>query len=363
VDVADFCRQSATLLVAGKGGVGKTVVTASLARLAATCGLDVLVTSLDPNGGPAALLGATSPVGYDPVPLPTRGPGRVRGQTLTPDEALVEYLADHGFGRLARRLGHLGVLDVVATAVPGLKDILVLAKLKQLVRANAADLILLDAPATGHALSFLTSPQGLADAARVGPIRDQARAVLELLSDPTAAQVLLVTLPEETPVNETIETAFDLEDRIGVALGPVVVNRLYPERPEVGRRDEIARLAASLPEGPALQAAAHYRAARQALQAAQRTRLAEALPLPQLSLPYLFEGVTPATLGLLAEALREAVEGLPPPATAPGGGGQTPEMTDDAEARTAGRQGSSGTSRRRPPATAPLAAPTSGPDA
>src|SRR5205823_8247548 len=90
-----------------------------------------------------------------------------------------------------------------------------------------ADILLLDAPAAGHAITFLLSARGLLDAVRVGPIHAQARDVLNLLTDSKRCQVMLVTLPEETPVNELIDTAYHLEDRVGVSLGPVVVNGLY----------------------------------------------------------------------------------------------------------------------------------------
>ena len=133
--------------------------------------------------------------------------------------------------RLSNRLVRGGALDVVATAAPGIEDILVLGKVKQLERSGGVDLILLDAPAAGHAITFLESARGLLDAVTVGPINTQARDVMELLTDPERCSVLLVTLPEETPVNELVDTAYSLEDRVGVTLGPVVVNGLYPERP------------------------------------------------------------------------------------------------------------------------------------
>ena len=85
--------------------------------------------------------------------------------------------------------------------MPGIKDILVLGKVKSLERSNNADLIILDAPAAGHAVTFLMSAHGLLDAVRVGPIRSQAQDVIELLTDASRCQILLVTLPEETPVN------------------------------------------------------------------------------------------------------------------------------------------------------------------
>ena len=82
-----------------------------------------------------------------------------------------------------------GALDMVATAAPGIRDILVLGKVKQLERAGAADLIVLDAPAAGHAITFLQSARALLDAVRVGPINAQARDVLELLTDHERCQV------------------------------------------------------------------------------------------------------------------------------------------------------------------------------
>ena len=146
---------------------------------------------------------------------------------MTPDAALLEYLEGHGLKRISKRLASSGALDVVATAVPGMKDILVLGKVKSLEQGRKADLIVLDAPAAGHAVTFLLSARGLLDAVRVGPVRKQAQDVVELLSDPARCQVVLVTIPEETPVNELIDTAFAIEDRAGVALGPVVVNGCY----------------------------------------------------------------------------------------------------------------------------------------
>ena len=87
---------------------------------------------------------------------------------------------------------------------------------------------MVDAPATGHAITFLTSASGLVNAARGGPLRSQASDVVELLADPSRCRVILVTLPEDMPVSETIESAFTLEDKAGVQLGPVIVNATDP---------------------------------------------------------------------------------------------------------------------------------------
>ncbi|MCU0268805.1 MAG: hypothetical protein MUF83_09170 [Acidimicrobiales bacterium] len=318
MDPARFFAASRVVIVAGKGGVGKTTVSASLARAAARCGLTTLVIEVEGKSGLATLFGQP-PFDYDEVVLsPGGGPdgaSDVRARTLTPDDALIEYLEDHGMHRISRRLASSGALDVVATAAPGIKDILILGKVKQLERSGTADLILLDAPAAGHAISFLRSPRGLLDAVSVGPIRTQAQDVLDLLDDPARCQVLLVTLPEETPVNELIETAYSLEEDVGVSLGPVVVNGLYPELPGLGTDPEVAAGAAGahlLPgEGAELRAAAQFRRHRMELQAEQLARLSGELPLPQIRLPFLFTAdLGPEHVDLLARTALADIEAL-----------------------------------------------------
>lgn len=320
MDPAQFFAASRLLIVAGKGGVGKSTVSAAVARAAALAGLSTLVVEVEGKSGLSTLFGRSS-FGYDEVVLSPgggpRGAADVRARTLTPDDALLEYLEDHGLHRVSRRLLTSGALDVVATAAPGIKDILVLGKVKQLERAGVADLLVLDAPAAGHAISFLRSARGLLDAVRVGPINTQAADVLEMLTDPARCQIVLVTLPEETPVNELVETAFSLEDEVGVSLGPVVVNGLYPERPGLGTDpvEAAAAAGAALHPGEAdeLRAAAAFRARRTALQTEQVERLAAALPLPQLRLPYLFStDLGPADVDVLADALTAGIEVLTP---------------------------------------------------
>jgi anion-transporting ArsA/GET3 family ATPase len=320
LDPVAFCTQSRLVVVAGKGGVGKTTVTAALARMAARAGLTPLIVEVEGKSGLAAMFGA-EPLTYEEVVLtgadPAAGLGAVRARTLTPDDALLEYLEDHGMRRISRRLVASGAIDVAATAAPGIKDILVLGKVKQLERTQAADLLILDAPAAGHAVSFLMSARGLLDAVRVGPIQAQAQDVLEMLTDPARCQVLLVTLPEETPVNEVVETAFALEDRVGVSLGPVVVNALYPALDGLDADPEAAAAEAGVTlrpgEADALRAAAQFRARRQALQREQVARLADALPLPQLHLPFLFTAeLGLAEVDLLAGALAAGVREVTP---------------------------------------------------
>ena len=317
MDLVGFCTQTRLLIVAGKGGVGKTTVSAALARMAAEAGLSVLVVDVEAKGGLPAAFSREDVLSYDEVVLMSNGAGaEVRARALTPDNALLEYLQEHGMGRISRRLLSSGALDVVATAVPGIKDILVLGKVKQLERAGVADLIVVDAPASGHAVTFLTSASGLLDSMRVGPIRSQAQEVVDLLSDPTRCQVLLVTMPEETPVNEVVETAYKLEDRVGVSLAAVVVNSLYRSRPELDADPSTLARGAGLnvaeSELSGLRAAARFRQSRAALHEEQLGRLAQSLPLPQLHLPFLFTpDVGRSEVDELARALADEVRALP----------------------------------------------------
>jgi anion-transporting ArsA/GET3 family ATPase len=395
MDVVAFCRKSRVLVVAGKGGVGKTTMTAALARMAAKTGLSVLVVELEGKPGVSAAFGQSEVLRYDEsllvapgsetgephisgsgsgaVPFPsTPSPsapspstrstrpevtpigasgspgGSIRARRITPDDALLEYLADHGMKRISRRLVSSGALDVVATAIPGIRDILVLGKVKSLERQPAADLILVDAPATGHTMTFLSSAQGLLDAARSGPVRTQAADVVELLSDPDRCRVVLVTLPEEMPVNEVVEAAYALEDRIGVSLGPVIVNACLSADSRIDEDPEQAAAAVGVTltaaQGDALRKAAAFRMSRFRLQEEQRARLAAALPLPQLQAPFLFRAsIGPAELDRLALDLARGIEllaesgpdrrdGAVRDAPAPGPEPARPTGADDAHA-------------------------------
>jgi hypothetical protein len=150
-------------------------------------------------------------------------------------------------------------------------------------------------------------------------VRAQAEDVIELLSDPARCRVALVTLPEETPVNELVDTAFALEDRVGVKLAPVVVNAVPDELPIDGHRAggdaTEAGVAVTTSEAAALDAAAGFRNERHALALEQAARLADRLPLPQLHLPYVFGEIGPADVEVLADALTASIATLPAPSS------------------------------------------------
>ncbi len=317
MDPEQFFTASGVIIVAGKGGVGKTAVTAALAVAASASGLRTLVVEVEGKGGLASMFGSDV-LHFDGTCLvrAADGRGEVDARTITPDEALLEYLRAHGMQRISNRLVSSGALELISTAVPGIRDILVLGAVKSLERSGEFDLILLDAPAAGHAISFLRSATGLADAVKVGPINAQANEVLGLLEDPTRCRVMLVTSPEETPVNELIQTAYSLEEEVGVALGPVVVNGVVAELAgldaDPGRAADAAGVRLLEGEADLLRDAAAFRRSRMELQQRQLDRMAAELPLPQLQLPYVVTSQLDRDhLDLLADALLARIAELP----------------------------------------------------
>jgi arsenite-transporting ATPase len=270
VNLLPLLSAARVTVVAGKGGVGKTTVTAVLATAAAQAGMRVLAIELDGK-----------PILADLV-------GDVPHLALSAQLALEEYLREHGFGRVAKRLSSSGVIDVVSTAAPGIDDIVVLGKIKQLERSGDWDAIIVDGPAAGHAVTMMTSASGLQDAVSGGPVRAQADDVLDMLRDPDRLQVALVTLPETTPVNETVETAFRLEDRVGVRLAPVIVNGVDVDlaAPLETLASRVAAIDVSDADRAALAAAAAFRDERRAVQRAAISHLATSLPLGQVHIPW-----------------------------------------------------------------------------
>ena len=302
VDVVPLLSAAKVTVVAGKGGVGKTTVTALLARAAADAGRRVITVELDGKPTLAELVGD--------VPL----------LALSAPLALEEYLREHGFSRIAKRLAASGVIDVVSTAAPGIDDLVVLGKIKQLERSGDWDTIVVDGPAAGHAVTMLTSPAGLRDAVSSGPVRAQAEDVLAMLTDAGRCQVALVTLAETTPVNETIATAFTIEDRVGVKLAPVFVNAVDLDAVTNGAvlpsDDDLDAAISSLDvdgvTAAALRDAALFRSERRRVQRTAIDQLAQSLPLDQLHVPLVTGRLDGAAVSQLTRDVHHGPRGAAP---------------------------------------------------
>ena len=314
MDPGHFFASSRVLVVAGKGGVGKTVTAATIAAAASRCGLSVLLVEVAGRSAAAPMFGAR-PQGYEESVLVHEAErngirhGEIRGRSITPDDALVEWLSSHGFNRLMKRMAKSGILEVVATATPGIKDLLVLGRIRALESEGVTDLIIVDAPAAGHALGFLRSPAGVRDAARNGTIHRQAVDVLEFIGDPKRLQLMLVTIAEETPINELIETSYAVEDEVGVKLAPVVINGVLPKCDGLDR--SVARAKASRDERSDLAQAAAFRASRAALQDEQLDRLGAELPLRQIRMSQIFgTEIGPDEINVLADEFLAGIEAL-----------------------------------------------------
>jgi hypothetical protein len=328
MDPAHFFAASRVLIVAGKGGVGKTTICATLAAAASRVGCSVLIVRLTPGGALPYLFAAPEITSAGTkLRAGNETQGEISARLVTPDDALLDYLADHGLARMTRRLVTSGVLEVVTTAAPGIRDLLVLGRVKQLEVAEAAGLIIVDAPAAGHAVSFLRAPAVLREAVTAGPIANQADDVLAMLADPARCRVILATLPEETPINELVETAFALEDEVGVQLGPVVLNSVAALPEGLGDASDSAKDMAkdSAKESAkdnsvdisdqalldSMLAAATFRMTWVDHQRTQIERLVAQLPLPLITLPTRFTtDLGPDDLEVLTDALLASITTL-----------------------------------------------------
>ncbi len=218
------------LFFTGKGGVGKSTVAAAVAHLAASRGKRVLLVEVDAKGSLTDLF-ERPPVGFAPREV---HPG-ILAMSMNTEASLREYLKLNLKMPVLGRLGPLArVLDFVANAAPGVKEILTIGKICWEVREmidgrSDVDLVVVDAAATGHIVAQLGAADTIRDLVDVGPVRAQTEWMSELLSDPAVTAVNVVTTPEEMPVAETIELVARVRSELDVPLGSVIVNRVLPE--------------------------------------------------------------------------------------------------------------------------------------
>ena len=220
------------VFVTGKGGTGKTTVASALALLVASQGKKVLVCEIDAKGELAGYYEAP-PTGFKEKEVQ---PG-LFAMTMDTEASLREYLKLQLRIPFVGRIGPVAkAFDFLATAAPGVCEILTVGKLCFEVRDGAWDMVVVDAPASGHIIGQLAAPQAVNGLVKVGLIRTQTDWMLEMLSDPAITGLLAVCTPEEMPVTETIELAVRVREETTVQLAAVVVNRVLPEL--FGRQEE-----------------------------------------------------------------------------------------------------------------------------
>jgi anion-transporting ArsA/GET3 family ATPase len=279
------------VVVTGKGGVGKTTVAAALGLLSARRGRRTVVCEVAQQERLAGLFGARD-VGHGELEL---APG-LFAVSVQPERAMHEWLRHQlHSGALAGLLGHSRLFGYLTAAAPGVTELVTVGKVWDLAQeqrrtgGSSFDTVIVDAPATGHALALLRAPRTYANIARVGPIGRQAGQIDEFLrSDQTG--VLCVALPEEMPVTETVELEGRLAEDIGMRVEQVVVNGVLPERFGADEAKKLRKLGdrgSKAARGAV--AAALVEHGRVRAQQEQLERLRTEVRAPVTTLPYLFE--------------------------------------------------------------------------
>ena len=313
-------------VVTGKGGTGKSTVAGALALALASGGRRVLLTEVEGRQGIAQL--------FDSPPLPyeerkvasAQGGGEVYALAIDPEDALLDYLElFYGMKRAGRALKRFGVVDFATTIAPGMRDVLLTGKIKEVVTRTPKrdknkliyDAVVLDAPPTGRITRFLNVTAEVRELAKSGPVRGQAEGVVALLKSRQTA-VHVVTILEEMPVQETVDGVTELREA-GLPVGAVVVNMARtPLLDAAGQKaalsDDLdaAKIAAGLKRASykatdaqvgAMINETRQHAERVELESRERSDLAE-LGLPVCELPLLPDTVDLGSLYRLAEQLR-----------------------------------------------------------
>ena len=305
--IVDELTDKRLVILSGKGGVGKSVVGMALALAAHRRGKRVLFVEVDAPLGAARILGDE--------------PG-LSSLNLDPAQVMDEYVRQTvRVDLLARKVLASPVYRRFFAAAPGLPDLMVLGKIMVLVEAHARwsqrplhDLVIVDAPATGHGLAFLRVPVAASGAVPVGPVGNNARRILRLLRDQERTAIGIVAIPEEMAAVEAAELHRMVTGEIGVTPRVLFLNQCHERRLSDGEEREVLRLSAARADGPlgagvtlgAALAAARRHMRRRKLTRFYETRLRRSIPVPLVALPYLHEEIGPQSVRFLAERLEAA---------------------------------------------------------
>jgi len=281
------------IFVTGKGGVGKSTVSLSLGLAAAARGKRTIVCEVSSQEN-ASKVFKKGEVGFNEVEVAEN----LWAISIDPDESMREYLLLQLKVRAMRDLlVRSRLFNYLAAATPGLKELVTIGKIWELAqperrvkKGREYDLVIVDAPATGHGIGFLQTPRTFAGIARLGPIHSQAAELDRYITDHRTTGVAIVSIPEEMPVNESAVLEETLRDEVGVAVDRVYMNAMYPERFD---KDDASELAQALDRADATGRAAvnaalsQYRRAR--TQREQLKRLKRAVSSPVKTLPFIFK--------------------------------------------------------------------------
>jgi anion-transporting ArsA/GET3 family ATPase len=298
------------IVVTGKGGTGKTTVAAALGLLAARAGKRTIVAEVSEQERLSALFGRRA-LGHREGKLADG----LHGISIDPRRAKEEWLRYQlHSSALAGLLGGSRIFQYLTAAAPGVDELVTIGKvwdLAQLERrvggTRAYDLAIVDSPATGHGLALLRAPRTYASIARVGPIAKQANIIHEFVTNPHCTGVVAVALPEEMPVNETIDLRAGLREDMGMEIDVTVVNGVLPDRFEAPEAERLAALDGRVSDSTrAAVTTALSEHGRAGDQREEIERLRREGGEPLITLPFLFEpDLGPRELEQLARRLEE----------------------------------------------------------
>jgi anion-transporting ArsA/GET3 family ATPase len=297
VDVLERLARRQMVVVTGKGGVGKTTVAAVLARSLAARGRKVLLLDVDPRESLHHLLDVP-PSGGEVVTVAPR----LQLQHLEPRRLLDDLVREKlKVGILVRRVLASPVHQHFTEGAPGLKETAVFGRSLRLIEGHVPrgmarpEVVILDAPAAGHAVAWLAAPRLISEVVRSGPIGHMATTIAAFMTDRERFGVVVVTTAEEMPVQESLELIERLDERLQRRPDLVVVNSLYPPLP-----------AAAAPDDPAAALWAH----RRDLNDRELARLLERWSGPTAELPLVALEPGPLLVAALARQL-ELASGSP----------------------------------------------------